>query len=370
MQPRGGRRARPALRPAHLRRGHGLPLPPPLRRARSCPACCAPSIASEPRRPGGERPAPGARPLLFSPARLPPRLQERGQRPRRPGVHPPGLPPGRAARRPSEPRDLPVRGSCGASPTGWSRWRRPESGRANETWSWWGRAGGRRRRDLPAPAGPRRPAARRGPLPPRQGLRRGHLARGLALSCASWAPSDAVRALRPHALRGHDPRRPRRHRVHRDATGPDRAGLAVRRAAFDQPSWRWPRAAGVEVREGARVTRPRPRGGRVSAASGATGHGRESVAARLVVAADGRRSLVARQLGLLSRAPPLPQVRRARPLGGHGGPRRRGRDARGRRRVLRHRSPPRRRANVAFVLDRADLRPARRRPRSASTARR
>jgi geranylgeranyl reductase family protein len=113
----------------------------------------------------------------------------------------------------------------------------------------------------------------------------------------------AVRALRPHALRG------------MTLTSPDgttfaghygdgrEPGFAVRRDALDLALLGRARAAGVEVREGSRVTGLlRDRGG-VAGVAWENGRGQKTSEARLVVGADGRRSRVARELGLLRESP-------------------------------------------------------------------
>jgi flavin-dependent dehydrogenase len=84
--------------------------------------------------------------------------------------------------------------------------------------------------------------------------------------------------------------------------GPDRRGLAVRRSAFDAALLATAAGTGVEVRQGTRVT------GLVRAGDGTVCGVRcdgQELHARLVVAADGRRSLVARQLGLLTEHRPF-----------------------------------------------------------------
>lgn len=81
----------------------------------------------------------------------------------------------------------------------------------------------------------------------------------------------------------------------------DRAGLAVRREVLDALLLEHARARGAEVRTGERVTELLRDGGRVA---GVRAGGRE-VRARVVVGADGLRSVVLRRLGLLRRRPRL-----------------------------------------------------------------
>ena len=112
----------------------------------------------------------------------------------------------------------------------------------------------------------------------------------------------AVRALGPRPLRGMALTAP-------DGTsflglyrGADHAGFAVRRIALDACLLTCARRAGVEVREGARVA------GLLGDADGVRGvvtDGGEEIEARLVVGADGRRSVVGRRLGLLREHPRL-----------------------------------------------------------------
>jgi geranylgeranyl reductase family protein len=117
-----------------------------------------------------------------------------------------------------------------------------------------------------------------------------------------------VRSLRPHALRGMTLIAP-------DGTtfsghyGEDREpGFAVRRCAFDKALLDRAREAGAEVREGVRVTDLVFQHGRVAGVvaedEDAAGGGRV-IEARLVAGADGRRSRVARRLGLLREHPRL-----------------------------------------------------------------
>jgi len=111
--------------------------------------------------------------------------------------------------------------------------------------------------------------------------------------------ADAVRRLRPQPLRG-------MHLVSPDGTSirgsypAGRSGFALRRRALDEALVDTARAAGAEVREGVRVVQPAQEGGAVVGVVCAPGDGRERVVrARAVVAADGRRSVIARGLGLL-----------------------------------------------------------------------
>lgn len=120
---------------------------------------------------------------------------------------------------------------------------------------------------------------------------------------AALGASDEVRALGPQALLGMRLVAPDGTGFHGDYDGGRRPGFAVRRAAFDAALLERARGAGVEVREGLRVdelirsnggiggVRLRPAGDPPEAA--------ESLPARLVVGADGRRSVVARALRLL-----------------------------------------------------------------------
>lgn len=115
----------------------------------------------------------------------------------------------------------------------------------------------------------------------------------------------AVRGLRPHPLRGMRLTAP-------DGTtflgeyGDERdPGLAVRRKQLDEALLRSVRAGGVEARLGVRAVDLILDRGRVAGVVLDGPDGGASVRARLVVGADGRASVVARRLGLLREHPRL-----------------------------------------------------------------
>jgi geranylgeranyl reductase family protein len=111
--------------------------------------------------------------------------------------------------------------------------------------------------------------------------------------------AESVRSLRPHALRGMTLTSPDGTTFSGRYTGAREPGFAVRRWCLDRALIECARAAGVEVREGVRAHDVDVRGGVVSGVIADSGAGPERLPARLVVAADGRRSVVARKLGLL-----------------------------------------------------------------------
>jgi geranylgeranyl reductase family protein len=126
---------------------------------------------------------------------------------------------------------------------------------------------------------------------------------GEGVSPEAWRLLDlldaraAVRALRPHPLRGMSLVSPRGiafHGAYRRAG--DDVGFAVRRLRLDEALLGCARAAGVEVREGVKVSAVLRANAQVTGVEA----GSERIDARLVIAADGRRSVVARGLGLLT----------------------------------------------------------------------
>ncbi len=135
---------------------------------------------------------------------------------------------------------------------------------------------------------------------------------GEGISPGSWrllarmGVEASVRGLGPHPLRGMALTAPDGTRFLGLYGGGREAGLAVRRRDLDAALLAQARAAGVEVREETRVVDLLGNGegpGVVAECQGV----RSSIAARLVVGADGRRSLVARRLGLLR---PHPRLRK------------------------------------------------------------
>jgi geranylgeranyl reductase family protein len=116
---------------------------------------------------------------------------------------------------------------------------------------------------------------------------------------ADLGVEPAVRVLAPFPLRGMALTSPDGTSFlgeYRDAAEP---GLATRRHAFDKVLLDAARAAGAEVREGVRATGLVLEDGVVRGVTCENGAGSETIRARLVIGADGRRSVVARRLGLL-----------------------------------------------------------------------
>ena len=108
----------------------------------------------------------------------------------------------------------------------------------------------------------------------------------------------AVRALGPKALLGMTLVSPDG-TVFTGSYGGSREGFAIRRQALDEALLGVARAAGVEVQEGVRASALVRDGRRVVGVRALRAGDEHEIRARLVVAADGRRSLVARRLGLL-----------------------------------------------------------------------
>src|SRR6185436_17372399 len=90
-----------------------------------------------------------------------------------------------------------------------------------------------------------------------------------------------------------------------DYRGAREAGFAVRRADLDRVLLDRDRAAGVTVREGLHAQEIVFEDGRVAGVVAVNGEGPVKLRASVVIAADGRRSVVARRLGLLTEHPNL-----------------------------------------------------------------
>ena len=116
---------------------------------------------------------------------------------------------------------------------------------------------------------------------------------------AAMGAADDVRALGPHPLRGMELTSPDGTCFRGTYRGAADAGFAARRLDLDACLLAAARRAGAEVREGAHASALIRRDGRVCGVLASNGGGEATIEARLVVAADGRRSMVARQLGLL-----------------------------------------------------------------------
>lgn len=134
---------------------------------------------------------------------------------------------------------------------------------------------------------------------------------GEGVSPEAWRLLDllgaapAVRALSPHPLRGMALTAPDGTRFVGEYDAARPPGFAVRRERLDAALLACAEAQGVEVRQGARVAELVVEDGMVRGVSVANGDGATTVHARLVVGADGRRSRVARALGLLHEHPRL-----------------------------------------------------------------
>jgi geranylgeranyl reductase family protein len=115
-----------------------------------------------------------------------------------------------------------------------------------------------------------------------------------------------VRALLPHPLRGMALTSPDGASFRGEYRSAPAGGFALRRERLDKAVLDVAREAGVEVREGTKATDlVFGERGAVEGVVSENGHGHEALPARIVVAADGRRSVVARRLGLLREHPSL-----------------------------------------------------------------
>ena len=122
---------------------------------------------------------------------------------------------------------------------------------------------------------------------------------------AEMDAADAVRSLQPHPLRGMTLTSPDGTTFSGLYRGAAASGFAVRRRALDACLLQAARAAGVTVREGVAVSGVLALDGRVTGIVAGDVPGGTEIRARMVVGADGRRSVVARQLGLLREHPRL-----------------------------------------------------------------
>jgi len=116
---------------------------------------------------------------------------------------------------------------------------------------------------------------------------------------ARMGADAAVRALRPRPVRGMKLTAPDGTAFRGEYRGAREPGFAVRRWCLDRALLECARAAGVDVREAVRAHDLVRDDGTVRGVVVESNGVRERLDARLVVAADGRRSVVARKLGLL-----------------------------------------------------------------------
>lgn len=116
---------------------------------------------------------------------------------------------------------------------------------------------------------------------------------------ARMGAEAAVRALRPRPVRGMKLTSPDGTAFAGEYDGAREPGFAVRRWCLDRALLDCARSAGVEVREGVRAQDIVTRDGVVCGVVVEDAGAPERLDARLVVAADGRRSVIARKLGLL-----------------------------------------------------------------------
>jgi len=128
---------------------------------------------------------------------------------------------------------------------------------------------------------------------------------GEGVSPEAWRLLDAmgarerVEGLGPWPLRGMALTAPDGTSFEGRYAGVARPGFATRRHAFDRALLDAARAAGADVREQTRVTGLALDQGGVRGVLATGPGGPETIRARLVIGADGRRSVVARRLGLL-----------------------------------------------------------------------
>jgi len=116
---------------------------------------------------------------------------------------------------------------------------------------------------------------------------------------ARMGAEAAVRALRPRPVHGMKLTAPDGTAFTGEYAGAREPGFAVRRWCLDRALLDCARGAGVEVREGVRARDLITCDGIVRGVVVEGAGGPERLDARLVVAADGRRSVIARKLGLL-----------------------------------------------------------------------
>ena len=115
--------------------------------------------------------------------------------------------------------------------------------------------------------------------------------------------TDRVQSLSPHPLRGMSLVSPDGTAFRGEYRGRERPGFAVRRLALDEALLDTARRAGVEVREATRITGLLRERDAVAGVLVEAGGEARATRARVTVGADGRRSVVARSLGLLREHP-------------------------------------------------------------------
>ena len=178
-------------------------------------------------------------------------------------------------------------------------------------------------------------------------------------SLRALGAEPAVTALRPWPLRGMTLFSPDGTSFSGEYRGSRRAGFAVRRRELDHALLACASAAGVEVHEGTRASGLVRSNGRVDGVT-ADEQGRTTILrARVLIAADGRRSLLARRLGLLREHRRLRKFAVRGHWEGMEGLRERGEMHVGGGGYCGIAPLSASRANVTFVLDRRALAPAR-----------